>query len=455
MEINRKYEKIIDLRDLFFHLLYRWRGIVLAALIGAALLGAMQHFKVQRIHSAGKQTAEEIKYEAAKQSHDEQVANCEANIRINTALLDSNNEYLAESVYMSLNPQQEWQAVSRFYVQLDPSVLEALPAGSAQDPADYVLPAYQYNLKSDLNAPELAELMGTDRPAYIDELVTVSMDAAANTVSVRIVGPDEATVEAQQAFFTARLMNECQATAQQIAPHTLIKLSEDVRAVVDTAITDKQADISKKNTTYQTAIVTNRDQLQSLRNSAPKKPGEHLVRYAVIGFMLGAVLWAGLQLILYAARGRLHTAGELQEHYALASFGQFARSRARRPGKGIDALIEKWEFGRGRPADEVVCDGAAALIREKYSGGRVLLAGSLPEAEMKPVCEALRARLGDDVALEARGGFLGDSGAIAAAGRADAVVLVERLHESRTADIDREIDVMNIGGAKVGGFLLA
>ena len=89
------------------------------------------------------------------------------------------------------------------------------------------------------------------------------------------------------------------------------------------------------------------------------------------------------------------------------------------------------------------------------TGGLADVAGSLPKAEMKPVCEALRARLGDDVALEARGGFLGDSGAIAAAGRADAVVLVERLHESRTADIAREIDVMNIGGAKVGGFLLA
>ena len=39
MQLNKEYERVISVRDLFFHLLYRWRSILAAALIGALLLG--------------------------------------------------------------------------------------------------------------------------------------------------------------------------------------------------------------------------------------------------------------------------------------------------------------------------------------------------------------------------------------------------------------------------------
>ena len=36
-----EYEQEIDLKDLFFYMLYRWRLLLLAAVIGAAALGGV------------------------------------------------------------------------------------------------------------------------------------------------------------------------------------------------------------------------------------------------------------------------------------------------------------------------------------------------------------------------------------------------------------------------------
>lgn len=43
-----EYEQEIDLKDLFFYMLYRWRLLLLAAVIGAAALGGVKVLKRQQ-----------------------------------------------------------------------------------------------------------------------------------------------------------------------------------------------------------------------------------------------------------------------------------------------------------------------------------------------------------------------------------------------------------------------
>ena len=44
MQINYNYEPEILLKDLFFDLLYHWRSIVVAALVGAVVLTGYQYY---------------------------------------------------------------------------------------------------------------------------------------------------------------------------------------------------------------------------------------------------------------------------------------------------------------------------------------------------------------------------------------------------------------------------
>ena len=58
MRINKDYEQEINIRDLFFDLAYRWRSILVAALICAIALGAFQYTYLAVIHGQGKITKE-------------------------------------------------------------------------------------------------------------------------------------------------------------------------------------------------------------------------------------------------------------------------------------------------------------------------------------------------------------------------------------------------------------
>lgn len=455
MEINNSYERIIDLRDLFFHILYRWRSILIAAVIGALALAAIQHFTIQNVHKDGGKTTEEMQYEIDLQNYRGSLRNARNNIKTYTQLIKERNDYLDDSIYMQLDPQNIWVGTKRFYVQMDTSALQGQPEFTTQDLADSVTPFYVQAALSQLDPTEMEELMGTSRKEYINELVDISTNFDMNTILVRIVGSDSDVVAKQMDYFVNRMLTDGAERAQTVGKHQLILVNEDMVLQSDSDLSAKQEATNKKLGEWQLALQENRQLLNALeQQDEPKAPGEHLVRYAVIGWLVGAVLVAGIYLVRYATRGRLHTGRELADHYGLSSFGQLCHSRARRPGKGIDRWIEKWEFKRAQTDREAILDGAAALLRERCADKRVVLAGTVTADKLAPVAEGLRARLGDAVRLDTQPDFLNDSGAIAAADGADAVLLVEEKEVSHTSDIGREVEMLGIGRAAVEGFFL-
>ena len=158
MNINREYEQEIDLRDLFFHLLYRWRSILVAALIGAILLGTYQFFNLKLTHEAGKLTKAEKQWEVDLQEFRDSLRNARNNVKTYTNLIKEKNDYLNESVYMQLDAQNEWYAYQRYYIKVDQAALDALPESVQEDPADRVASAYTATLKSGLDPEEMQTL---------------------------------------------------------------------------------------------------------------------------------------------------------------------------------------------------------------------------------------------------------------------------------------------------------
>ena len=181
MQINREYEQEIDLKDLFFDVLYHWRSILIAALVGAVLLGAYQHFSIARTHSQGKQTKEEKQYEIDLQDYKDSIKNTRLNIKTYNQLMKEKNDYLEQSVYMQLDSQNEWVTYKRFFIKMDQAVLDALPESAQEDPADYVAAVYVSTLKTGLDDEEMEELLGTGKIEYIfedEESLFCSVDVA-------------------------------------------------------------------------------------------------------------------------------------------------------------------------------------------------------------------------------------------------------------------------------------
>ena len=64
MKINYVYEPVIILKDLCFELLYRWRSILAAAVIGALLFGGYQYYTGSVKNAPAQKTQENQSQEA-------------------------------------------------------------------------------------------------------------------------------------------------------------------------------------------------------------------------------------------------------------------------------------------------------------------------------------------------------------------------------------------------------
>lgn len=97
------YEAEIDLKDLFFSILYRWRILVLVAAIGAVVLGGYKGLKGNEVQNVLEEGYEEklIQYEKEKRALERTVENLESSIM-------EQNEYIAEAPIMQINPYNEF-----------------------------------------------------------------------------------------------------------------------------------------------------------------------------------------------------------------------------------------------------------------------------------------------------------------------------------------------------------
>ena len=454
MKKNQDYENEINLKDVFFAVLYRWRSILAAALIGAVLLGVYQYVGLENVHRQGARTEEERQYEINLQKYHTSMETLQKDIETYTELIEARKEYRDNSPYLKLDPRAVWISERRYYVEVDPSVLEALPEGSAIDPANYVLAVYRSAMRGNVDDAALEETFGTSNISYVDEMAWVSVNMDENTVTAAARAATGEDAEKQLAFAVARIEELRDGKAQEINPHKLVLLNENTALRVDNGINTTKNQIKEELENYQTVLETAVADLNALElKEEPKAPGNHIKKMAAIGFLLGAFLMAGYAVVRSLLSGRLTDSDALTSQYDIPLYGDFYRSRARKPGKAPDKWIERWERGKTTQESEDVYSHIAALIQEKAAEGTVMLVSTLEAKELDDLASTLSAKLNGRI-ISCRADFLHNSGAVADASKADAVILVEEKHVSYLKNIDRMADLLIIGRANVIGAIV-
>ena len=452
MQLNKNQDVRINLKDLFFYLLYRWRSILAAALFGAILLCGLQYWIITSTHNAGKQTKDERQYQLDLQNYQENLESAKTTIQEATKAQQSLNTYRNESVYFNLDPQALWTASNQYLVKVDQSVTDKLPQGSSLDPADSILSAYKTPL-SEATDEELMEAFGTERTEYIGELVKTEVSTTENTVTVTVVAATKEKAEAAMTLLNSKMEMLAAEKAQKTDKHTLSLVGGEVKLGANEVLSKKQTELAKTAKENQEILQEARRQLDQLEASGePNKPGTHLLRMAVIGFMLGAAVLFFIYVATYAFQGKINCSNDLTERYHLPLLGEFHKSGHLHSLKGLDRLIAKRELGAS-PDPEAIYDHISALIAMKQDKQILLLISTLPGTKLMPVCEALSKRL-EDRTIRVQAEMLYNSDAIEEAARADAVILVEEKHISRIKDTDRMAESLKICEANVIGAIV-
>ena len=167
-----------------------------------------------------------------------------------------------------------------------------------------------------------------------------------------------------------------------------------------------------------------------------------------------AILLVVVYAVKYIMGGLLHASGELSERYNLPVYGEYASSRSRRSGKGLDKLLEKWEFKHALTDVNAVDSGVCVLLDERFAGKSVLLTGTVPEARLEALADRLRKKLGGVCEVAVRGDLPVNAEAIAAVKAVDAVILVEAKHVSKHVNIERAAEQLSISDADVAGCIV-
>lgn len=445
MQLNKDYESEINLRDLFFYVLYRWRSILIVALLATILLGGYKYFSLRDVLHSSYSSEEEQAYEERLNAQREFVHRKEK----------QNNDleaYRKESVYFQLNPQAIWTATCKYLVEVDPAAIHHLSEDITQDPADSILAAYTMPF-ADIPDDELTALFEGIRPEYIHELVEIVTDPSENTVTIRFKGSTKEFAGKGLDFFKNRI-NTTRDKAQRIEVHTLSVIGEETILTADKDLLEKQIDLNNIISINKQNLSEAYLRLNELEvEGKPQNARTQLVKFIIIGFAVGLILMIVLYTFRYVCRSRLTESRELSEQYTLPLLGEFYRSGSIHKNKGLDSIIAKWELGTKTVDDETTYDNISAIIQTKQDIHRIALVSTLNAENLKSVKEALTERI-PEKGIETIGKFLTNGKSVAEMSKAEAMILIEKKQETRRKDIERMADILLVSNADVIGVIV-
>lgn len=119
MDYENTYEREIDLKELMFAVLRKWRPILAAAVVLALLLGGFKAVSAQRsLNSAGD---EDDSYAAALEEYEQKLEICNREIDNLTSDIVNQQKYVEDSILMNTSPYDVWEAKAELFVETDKS----------------------------------------------------------------------------------------------------------------------------------------------------------------------------------------------------------------------------------------------------------------------------------------------------------------------------------------------
>ena len=365
-EITMEQEKntqTIYFKDLFFGVLYQWKWLVIAAIIGGILLGG-----AELLTGNISATLNPVTITPEQQLKIDQL---EKNLERTNRLIEAQTLYLDESALMTLDPYHTFS--SGIYISLT-------PADPAQDSTYAALRSFYAHLTSATVLDPISMEFDMD-VRYFRELVSISLSDD-NTLSVSIRGNTQEDAHTMALAFekAARTFWEAETELNTACNSQFILF--DSGAKTDTGLYDTQNSAHQKLTSLKNSAVSIETELKKHAPTQLTTGAAEPLLFAAVGAAAGFCLVAGLACLGYLAGGKLYSAQLLQDRTGLYILGCMNGKKR----NAIDAWLRKLE---GRTMHDNAEAIAANIANRSKGMGHLLLLGNFDEA----ACQSLADRL--------------------------------------------------------------
>lgn len=472
------YEREIDLKDLLFHILYRWRSILVVGCIFCLLLGGYRVMKNVKTPPAESDSEVDYKqaledYEQALELYNIAVSGYELKQTIyNQALetyekwLNQQNIYMQKSVLMHTDPYNKPIATANFFIRLDDSEWDRLPNNDnlSLDPTNSVIQAYASNFYSVIDWEPLEKLTGVES-LYLRELIGVSSDYNSDTITLTVVYSDGATAQKLLEEITGQMLKR-QTVADNVAAHTITVISQSLTYMIDNSLANSQKSNADTINTYEQYIIDNQKNLATLAEpEEPEKPEEPkapervpvtsgLIKYLILGAIMGIFLMAGFYGVRYLLSNVVRADRELKERFGFQLLGAFPAPDKKGVLSFIDRLLERMEGTHVKSDNAVVCQCIAANITNLAKDNKnLLLTGTVSAEELDVLAKNVAPDL-KDIRLQVMDSMKRNPETIKQLTRCDGVVLVEKRNVSKYNEIQEEQDLIRALEIPVVGYVM-
>ncbi len=436
--MGNKYDAEIDLKDMFFYALYKWRKILLGALVLSVLAGGYKILfnTLETLGEYGK-PKEVREYEIKMAEYELSIASLERNQEEYQMRLEQQQAYMEKSVLMQILPFNVPIASMDIFVKLDGVEWTYLPTNTTIDPTDSLLNAYTSNFHSTIDWTPITELTGKEA-LYLKELIEVSTDYNSNTFTVTVKYTDGDTAQKILNILADQVMAKYQGMDSDVNKHTISVINCALTYSIDNSLADAQKYGLDIMSGYEQSILECQTEIIEIEEDKPSSP--HGIRnFFMLGFAGGFILIMLFYEGAYIFGSKLHNDKELKDRYGYNLLGFYPEKKEKNTKLFvIDNALHKLE-GSGRQilGDEAFHFIATNIKNLAAQNKKLLVTGTVAISQLQTLVTAISPHL-KDFTLMVGGDMNHNTKTLMMMSECDGVILVEERYRSLITDIQKE-----------------
>lgn len=409
-------KQVIFFSDLLFCALYRWKAMVAAMLILALGLGGFQFYKNSKV------STKNLSAEATAS-----IAHTQQQIKTINDNIKSQQEYMANSILMTMDPYNVSKITTDFYVYTD---YQIIPGMDYQNPdkSPAALRAYKMLLNTQEALDSFCDATGL--PAkYLPELITTEVITNSNDLCITVRCPDMQTAQALTDSIIEYLKKVHTEVQTGIATHETSVITSISNSPVDLDLAKEQADAALRLTTLRQSLQDANTELKALRNIASDAKATSPIVMAMLGAILGIILVGGWAVLCHLTTDKVYSGRVLENRTGIRILGAV-------PAAGKHRFLRKLEGRATEPAMDVI---AMNILNYCGEHKKLLCLGSWSQDRKEELDAALK-ELG--IIPSFAGSPLTDKDALKQLPSHEAVVLLGICGESRYTNTEKEMQLV-------------
>ena len=453
--MNNSYEQEIDLKDLLFYIVKRWRSIFLVAVIFAILIGGYKLSKgvlksqdeQYRINLLESYNSNLKNYQKTKEGYVKKIYTL-------TKDIDYEEEYEKNSVLFQLDPYNKWVAKTDIFVKID----RENDVNNFVDPADSLVKAYTAIIKSDSSLEEACKENNIDI-RYLRELINVEADYNGNMISVTVTYKDG---EGAQQILD-KILESVKASRKEVESnlrtHSIIFMNGETSMVADQTFAKRKKERIDSLTELQKNLEETQLALDDLKE--PQTPIDmsfkgvikSTFKYCVMGGAFGIFLSGLFLCVIYVIDPKLRSSDEFISRFGIKILGEYPKEEKKRKFSGIDKWLNKIEGKETFSREYVLKRVIASISIYTEKDQTVLLTGTTEldllknvENEIKDNFNKLNLEMGADMNRTPE--------TLIRLRDIDSIILVEKCGVSKYKDIERQIETIYSLNKKIIGCII-